>query len=155
MANIKTTTFGKYLVVVGLLLQIISLGIFILTSGIFHFRIARSPTPSSTYNNWKPYIYTLYAASILILIRSVFRIIEFSGGNDGVMLRNEVFLYVFDAALMWGVMLAFNVVHPGMIIGRKAQGSAIRLAERSRSDERANYERKSATVSVETHSMEI
>lgn len=139
MANIKTMTFGKHLVVMGLLLQIIFFGIFIVTSAIFHFRIARSPTPASACNNWKPCMYILYAASILILIRSVFRVIEFSGGNDGVLLRNEVFLYIFDAALMLGVMVAFNVMHPGMIIGRKATSNSIRMAER-----------KSGTDSTET-----
>ena len=127
MANLKTMTFGKHLIIVGLLLQIIFFGIFVVTGGIFHFRIARSPTPASTYNNWKPYMYTLYTASTLILIRSVFRVIEFSGGNDGVLLRDEVFLYLFDAVLMTGVMVVFNVVHPGMIIGRKAHGGAIRM----------------------------
>ena len=144
MANIKTTTFGKHLVVLGLIMQILFFGIFILAGGTFHFRIVLSPTPASTYNNWKPYMYTLYAASILILVRSVFRVIEFSGGNDGVLLRNEVFLYIFDAILMWGVMLGLNAAHPGMIIGRKAQGGAIRLAERS-----GNYEPKSGTARVE------
>ena len=142
MANAKTMTFGKHLVVVGLLLQIIFFGIFIVTGGIFHFRIARSPTPASTYNNWKSYMYTLYVASTMILIRSVFRVIEFSGGNDGVLLRNEVFLYIFDAVLMLGVMLAFNAAHPGMIIGRKAPGPSIRMEERGGSEEGAKYERK-------------
>lgn len=135
MANVKTMTFGKHLVVLGLLLQIIFFGIFIITSGLFHFRISRAPTPASTYNNWKPYMFSLYIASVLILIRSVFRVIEFSGGNDGVLLRNEVFLYIFDALLMLGVMLAFNVVHPGMIIGKKTPGASIRMEERSVSSE--------------------
>jgi hypothetical protein len=142
MANVKTMNFGKHLVVMGLLLQIIFFGIFIITGGIFHFRIARSPTPDSAYYNWKPYMYTLYAASILILIRSVFRVIEFSGGNDGVLLRNEVFLYIFDAVLMLGVMVVFNAVYPGMIIGRKAQDRSIRMDERGTSSRGVNYEQK-------------
>lgn len=146
MANVKTMTFGKHLVVLGLLLQIIFFGIFIITSGIFHFRISRSPTPASTYNNWKPYMYTLYAASILILIRSVFRVIEFSGGNDGVLLRNEVFLYIFDAVLMAGVMVVFNAVHPGMIIGREAQGGAIRMTEHGASSSEEGGEQKLGAV---------
>ena len=150
MANTKTMTFGKHLVVMGLLLQIIFFGIFIITGGIFHFRMSRSPTPGSVYNNWKAYMYTLYTASILILIRSVFRVIEFSGGNDGVLLRNEVFLYIFDAALMLGVMMAFNAMHPGMIIGRKTTSSSIRMAEWNGFEERTNFERKSGTDSTET-----
>jgi hypothetical protein len=145
MANVKTTAFGKHLVVVGLLLQITFFGIFIITGGIFHFRIARSRTPASAYNNWKPHMYTLYAASVLILIRSVFRVIEFSGGNDGVLLRNEVFLYIFDAVLMSGVMLAFNVIHPGAVIGKKARGDAVRMTDRGASEERVEHKGGSET----------
>jgi len=127
MADSKTMAMGKHLIIIGLLLQIIFFGIFIISGGFFHYRITRSPTTTSLNVNWQKYIYTLYVASILILIRSVFRVIEFSGGNDGVLLRNEVFLYIFDACLMLGVIACFNVVHPGTIIGRKAQGHAIPL----------------------------
>ena len=148
MANVKTMAFGKHLVVLGLLLQIVFFGIFIVTSSIFHFRLQRSPTPSSTYNNWKPHIYTLYAASILILIRSVFRVIEFSGGNDGLLLRNELFLYIFDAMLMTGVTVAFNAIHPGVVNGKKVKGSAIRLTAQGALDEATSHERKDAATSI-------
>lgn len=128
MANVKTMAFGKRLVVLGLLLQIIFFGIFSITGGVFHLRIVRSSTSASVHNNWKPCMYALYAASVLILIRSVFRVIEFDEGNDG-LLSNEVFLYLFDAVLMLGVMIAFNIIHPGLILGRKAQGRPIRMNE--------------------------
>lgn len=51
----------------------------------------------------------------MILIRSVFRVIEYLQGNAGYLLRNEVFLYVFDSVLMLAVMVAMNIVHPGQI----------------------------------------
>lgn len=34
-------------------------------------------------------------------------------------MSSEVYIYVFDAVLMVGVMVVFNVVHPGEIIGRR------------------------------------
>ena len=149
MANVQTMNFGKHLVVMGLLLQIIFFGIFIVSGGVFHYRIAHSPTPASSHANWKPYMYTLYGASIFILIRSMFRVIEFSGGNDGVLLRNEVFLYVFDAVLMTGVVVAFNVVHPGAVIGREKrrrdQVHEIGLSERGGLEERGGFVRKNAS----------
>ena len=50
-------------------------------------------------------------------------------GNDGFLLRNEVFLYVFDAVLMLGVMVLVNLVHPGeiaaMIRGMGGQGTLL------------------------------
>lgn len=64
---------------------------------------------------WKRHLYVLYAASALILVRSIFRVIEYIQGNAGYLLSHEVFLYVFDAALMFLVMILFNWVHPSQV----------------------------------------
>jgi len=142
MAQQKTMTSGKHIVVTGLFLQIIFFGVFIITSGIFHTRIVRSPTHESMAVPWQKYMFALYAASFFILIRSIFRVIEFTGGNTGVLESNEVFLYVFDAVLMLGVMVGFNVVHPGAIIGRKAQNDGIILSDRESAMDGLRSERK-------------
>lgn len=118
---------GKNVILVGLFLQILFFGFFLICGGIFHHRIIRSPTPASLQNSWVKYMYALYTAGILILIRSVFRVIEFLQGNDGSIMTHEVFLYVFDGVLMLGVMVLFNVIHPGSIIGRKARAQGIQL----------------------------
>ncbi|RDL40809.1 uncharacterized protein BP5553_00788 [Venustampulla echinocandica] len=129
MAQAKSQNMGKILVVAGLAIQILFFGVFTITSGIFHWRINRSPTSESASTPWAKYIYALYAASMLILIRSLFRVIEFLGGNEGTLMSNEVYLYVFDAVLMLGVMVIFNLVHPGNIIGRKVQDDDIQLSD--------------------------
>lgn len=36
-------------------------------------------------------------------------------GNDGYLISHEVFLYIFDALLMFLVMVIFAVVHPSEI----------------------------------------
>ena len=62
----------------------------------------------------------LYFASMLILVRSIIRVIEYIQGNDGYILSHEYFLYIFDASLMFIAIAAFNLVHPSqMIPGRK------------------------------------
>ena len=119
MAKANTQNLGKNLVIIGLLLQIVFFGLFLITSIIFHRRMVSSPTASSLHTPWQKYLYALYFASFLILIRSLFRIAEFAGGHDGRLMRSEVWIYVFDAVLMWGVMVVFNFVHPGEIIGRR------------------------------------
>jgi hypothetical protein len=129
MDKANTMATGKRLVVIGLFLQIVFFGVFVITGGIFHHRIVQSPTPASTVNSWQKYMFTLYTASVLILIRSIFRVFEFSGGNDGVLMRSEVFLYIFDSVLMLGVMVSFNVVHPGSIIGRKSADGVVELSD--------------------------
>jgi hypothetical protein len=61
---------------------------------------------------WKRHLINLYFTSALIMIRSIFRVVEYIGGNAGYLLSHEVFLYVFDAMLMVFVMVSFNWVHP-------------------------------------------
>jgi glucan phosphoethanolaminetransferase (alkaline phosphatase superfamily) len=126
---------GKHLIVVGLFLQIIFFGIFLVTSFIFDRRLRRTPTAASSAINWQKYMLTLYFTGILILIRSLFRVVEFTGGNDGPLMTSEVYLYIFDGVLMLGVLVSLNVVHPGDIIGKKAQDSMMVLSDRDTSTE--------------------
>jgi RTA1 like protein len=122
VASSKTANLGKNIILIGLALQIIFFGIFITTSIIFHMR-ARSSSQTTSPSLWQKYIYTLYISSSLILVRSVFRMIEFGAGRGSILQTSEVFLYIFDAVLMFGAMVCFNVVHPGEIIGRNARAA--------------------------------
>lgn len=61
-------------------------------------------------------LYTLYAASILILIRSVFRVIEFADGYGGSIMTKEIYMYMFDALLMFICMCLFSIVHPAYVM---------------------------------------
>ncbi|KAL1959731.1 hypothetical protein VTO42DRAFT_1317 [Malbranchea cinnamomea] len=118
MAGAKTADgvhTGENIVVGGLFVQIAFFGFFIITSVIFHYRLANNPTVLSHSTPWRRHLYALYGASVLILIRSIFRVIEYLQGNSGYLLSNEVFLYIFDALLMAMVMIIFNLVHPSEI----------------------------------------
>ncbi|KAK9371773.1 RTA1 like protein-domain-containing protein [Lipomyces chichibuensis] len=106
---------GQDIILGGLVIQVLFFGFFIVTALVFHGRIQRHPTRRSVALPWLKHQYTLYAASILILIRSLFRVIEYIEGNDGFLLRHEYFLYVFDAVLMWSVMILFLLAHPAEI----------------------------------------
>lgn len=57
----------------------------------------------------------LYITSVLIMIRSVFRAVEYLQGFDGYLLSHEAYLYIFDAALMLIVMLIFNYIPPSEV----------------------------------------
>lgn len=77
---------------------------------------------------WKRHLYVLYATSALILVRSIFRVVEYIQGNAGYLLSHEVYLYIFDATLMFLVMLLFNWIHPSQVTDlyqkrQSAQGS--------------------------------
>ena len=111
---------GQYIITGGLGIQVIFFGFFIIVAGIFHTRISRYPTTQSETVNvpWQRYLTILYIASGLIMIRSVFRIAEYVMGQDGFLLDHEIFLYIFDSALMFLTMILFNVSHPSAIISK-------------------------------------
>ncbi|RAL04449.1 RTA1 domain-containing protein [Aspergillus ibericus CBS 121593] len=105
-------TNGSHIIVVGLVVQILFFGFFIISTAIFHHRMEQSPTSYSFNINWRKLIWVLYSASVLILVRSIYRLIEYIQGFGGYLLSHEAYLYVFDALLMFAVMLLFHVVHP-------------------------------------------
>ncbi|KAL8870446.1 MAG: hypothetical protein Q9174_003515 [Haloplaca sp. 1 TL-2023] len=108
---------GKWIIIGGLAVQLIFFGLFIIVSLRFNSNIRKSPTSASKSHviPWRRTLYFLYAASILIMIRSVFRVAEYVQGDRGYLLRRELWLYIFDAALMASVMLLFNIVHPSKV----------------------------------------
>lgn len=54
----------------------------------------------------------MYVASLLIMVRSIFRAVEYLQGSSGSLLAHEAYLYGLDALLMLGVMVIFNIIHP-------------------------------------------
>jgi hypothetical protein len=109
------------IIIIGLWIQLIFFGVFIIATVIFHRRIHREPTSASLklHLPWKKLLIVLYVSSALIMVRSVFRVIEYIMGEDGVLMAHEVYIYVFDATLMFIVCVAFNVFHPSAIINGK------------------------------------
>ncbi|KAF5561557.1 Rtm1p [Fusarium phyllophilum] len=102
---------GEKIIIAGLFVQIVVFGFFVVTSILFHTRLLKSPTPESLRGDvpWARYLYVLYATSFLILVRSIFRVIEYLQGNKGYLISHEIFLYIFDAILMALVMVIFMI----------------------------------------------
>ncbi|CZR65703.1 related to RTM1 protein [Phialocephala subalpina] len=109
---------GQTIILIGLVLQVVSFLFFIVTAAVFHLRVRSGPTQKLlTEPNlpWQKHLLALYATSFLILIRCVFRLIEYSQGRSGSLMTHEVFLYIFDSVLMLGTMLVFIVIHPSEV----------------------------------------
>jgi hypothetical protein len=147
---------GEKIVIAGLFAQLGFFAGFVLVAGVFHYRLVKDKPlqkrakhasgPALDELPWKRHLYNLYVTSGLIVVRSIFRIVEYVQGNAGYLLSHEVFLYVFDAVLMVVVMVLFNWVHPsevteayekrrvdsGAVEAQVAGGSAEREAEEGR-----------------------
>lgn len=129
MASSKTLESfktGEDIIIGGLFAQLIFFGLFVLVASLFHRRILRQPTPRSrtVAVPWQRYLFVLYAVSGLILVRSIFRVVEYIQGFDGSLQGTEAWLYGFDATLMFLTMVLLNVFHPSRIIshGREKSG---------------------------------
>jgi hypothetical protein len=114
--GINLAALGQWVVVGGVILQIIIFGLFCYTAWTFHKQYARSMiTPA--WGEWKQMMRMLYFVSGLIMVRSLFRVIETVLGTDGYLMVNEWPLYVFDSVLMFGVMVLFYFYYPSRIPG--------------------------------------
>ncbi|POR31739.1 Uncharacterized protein TPAR_08065 [Tolypocladium paradoxum] len=107
---------GQNIILAGLFIQIIMFGLFAATAVVFDVRMRRWPSGASldgTASRWQRVMMMLYAVSALIMVRSIFRVVEYIMGKKGYLLRNEWTLYVFDAALMLAVMAVYGWIYPG------------------------------------------
>ncbi|KAJ5626423.1 hypothetical protein N7528_003850 [Penicillium herquei] len=69
---------GEDIIVVGLIVQIIFFGFFVIVSVIFHKRMKERPTATSLSSaaQWERYMYVLYAASTMIMVRCIYRVMS-------------------------------------------------------------------------------
>jgi hypothetical protein len=106
---------GKNIILIGLWIQIIFFGVFLLVALLFQFRGRQHLKALPQGLGWQKHMYTLYAVAFLILVRSLFRVAEYVQGVDGFLYTHEFSLYVFDATLIFIAMAAMNVTHPADI----------------------------------------
>lgn len=111
---------GSHLILGGLFIQLIFFGFFVVVTALFHKRINKNPTATSAILTvpWKRLLFVLYGASIFIMIRSLYRIIEYADGSTGSIASHEAYFYVFDSMFMFFTMILFNVYHPSQIINK-------------------------------------
>ncbi|RAL15397.1 RTA1 domain-containing protein [Aspergillus homomorphus CBS 101889] len=132
MVRATGQTTSKAITVVGLMIQVVMFSFFIVVAVVFHRRSignrqAQAQTQAEgTMPRLGQYgrpldklMYMLYAISALILVRSIFRVIEYAMGLHGYILTHEWTLYVFDSVLMWSVMVIWAVGFPGKLVEEK------------------------------------
>ncbi|KAK4235020.1 protein RTM1 [Achaetomium macrosporum] len=133
--------YGKVaqaIVIVGLVFQIVIFGLFCTTAFLFHRRMGQDPVTEYVTGDieWEPILYMLYAVSVLIMLRSLFRVVEFIMGADGYLLSTEWPLYVFDAVPMLLAMVAYWRWFPSTLqsSGSRLSGTSLSHLTTSRMD---------------------
>ena len=129
-------TVATVLVLIGLAIQLISFMLFGLCAIVFHMRIRRKPTLRSYQVDptWIQTLYMLYTVSVLIVIRSVFRIVEYAFGSNGYPISHEWTLYCFDSIPMILVTIIFFLRYPSNLAPTLGDDDAIQLESQATGD---------------------
>ncbi|CAI4644504.1 BMC_2a_G0047710.mRNA.1.CDS.1 [Saccharomyces cerevisiae] len=110
MATVNGRTTGSNLITAGLVIQIAFFGVFIINEFRFSYSVARvCPFYRHISKKWWFLNLTLMLSSILIMVRSIVRLVEFVEGYDGFIISHEYFIYVFDAVPMLLAAIVFIV----------------------------------------------
>jgi hypothetical protein len=124
---------GKKVVLTGLFCQILFFGFFLIIAIIFDRRMAKSSMrysiPKYGRHSWRALLRLLFVAAVIIIARCVYRIVSFSGGSKGTLMRHEVWMYVGDSAPMFIVQTMFVFVHAGNVFPKGGVMKDIRLDE--------------------------
>ena len=108
---------AKALLIIGLILQLIFFTIF--TSITVYMNLNRKYGLRGV-KEFKPIFFCLYSTIALMYIRSIFRVVEFSGGWFGNVATHEAWFYCFDFLMIFFCFVIFTVFHFGFHL-RKAQ----------------------------------
>ncbi|CAG8004250.1 unnamed protein product [Penicillium salamii] len=128
MAEPTMSNAGQKIMLIGLFIQLLFFGFFLVISLVFWKRMRSSPKsytiPRYGKHTWSALLKMLLMAAVIVILRCVFRIIEFAEGIDGYISTHEVYMYIFDAAPMFFVQILFHLVHAGNVFPSEAVASA-------------------------------
>ncbi|KAF7289290.1 hypothetical protein MIND_01390600 [Mycena indigotica] len=139
--NPNTRKLGSKVAMIGLILQGLSFMLFTVLVLLFAYRVRRrfpeawgpkrirweelSPVFGSTpIDEWRPLLFVVVITCIGILIRSVFRLIEFAEGSNGYLQSREGFFYALDALPLWISMSLYCIVWPARFTQNTRESSA-------------------------------
>jgi hypothetical protein len=112
--NLNEANLGSQVLIGGLVINLISFCFFAVVTLHFHWSISRRSDTFTGRETWVKMFYALYLSMTLLIIRSVYRIIEFAMGFRGYVATHEVYFYIFECLL---IILAFGLfipLHPGI-----------------------------------------
>ncbi|EKG09745.1 RTA-like protein [Macrophomina phaseolina MS6] len=95
---------GKHIIVGGLIMQLSTYGFFVVVAASFYQRVDALPPAKKQRHSqirWQHHLKSIFIVSVFIIIRSIFRIVEYAQGFDGYFFTHEVFLYVYQCSKIY------------------------------------------------------
>ena len=119
---------GQNIIVGGLVFQIVAFGLFCLTALVFNLRFRKhGDTEHCNQIPWQSILIMLYLTSAFIMIRNVFRAVEYAMGQTGYLLSHEWPTYVFDGVLMFLTMVVFAWKYPSQLLKAKEVDTGVEM----------------------------
>jgi hypothetical protein len=113
--NSSAAKSGNNIVTAGIALQLLWFIFFVVGAALFQHRMRMYPSVRIQTRpdiRWQRYLGSLYFVSALIVVRSIFRLLEYGQGYNGYLQSHEAFFYVFDSVPMFMVMVWMSWQHP-------------------------------------------
>ncbi|KAJ5653748.1 hypothetical protein N7490_000751 [Penicillium lividum] len=110
---------GKKVVLAGLIFSLIVFAFFVLIAAKFHRRLSKDPVPFLLVHgdlHWRRYMWAIYVACLAVMVRNLVRTIQFGASQTAPINTSEVYIYVFDAFMMFLSMFVLAVYHPGLLV---------------------------------------
>lgn len=121
MADVNRANTGQKIILLGLFVQLLFLGFFLGVSLVFWRRMSKSPrrhaVPQYGKHTWDQLLKMVVGAAIIIILRCIFRVVEFAQGHGGYLVSHEVYIYIFDAAPMLIVQVMLHFVYAAEVFG--------------------------------------
>lgn len=121
MAQASMADMGQKMMLFGLFVQLLFLGFFLSIALIFWKRMSRSTkqyaVPQYGKHTWDQLLKMVVVAAVIIILRCIFRVIEFAQGHDGYLVNHEIFMYIFDAGPMLIVQIMMHFVYAAEVFG--------------------------------------
>lgn len=113
---------GKNIMLVGLIIQVISLSLFAVACTDFAWRVSKNQGQwnqkhfnVATSKLFKAFLVGLFTAALTIFVRSVYRCAELAGGFNGTLFRDDEALFmVLEGAMISIACLCLTILHPGI-----------------------------------------
>ncbi|KAJ7192557.1 RTA1 like protein [Mycena pura] len=115
---------GSHILLAGIAFQLVALSIYCCLAAEFFLRYAynrplkwRTTARAAMDTNTATMSYALAFSTLVILVRSVYRIIQLSSGWQGRIMRTELYFNVLDGGMIALAIWTFNFAHPGRLLG--------------------------------------
>ncbi|KAK0120004.1 hypothetical protein ONS95_011422 [Cadophora gregata] len=113
---------GNNVMMLGLVLQVVTLAIFGGMALDVYFRIKKFSGQHNESNRalrhskrFKWLLISIFISYIAIFLRCIYRIAEMAGGWRNPIMQDEVSFIILDGVLCWIAVLVLNIFHPGFL----------------------------------------